>query len=113
MIARTSGQPIVIPGRRRAIEQESARMAPLSEAQQLETLLELQRDLALEANIDKVLWRITLAATFMLDADRATLYIADQAKNERWSRVITERGERGESVAALRELRLPLAAPSL
>ncbi|TMC76955.1 MAG: GAF domain-containing sensor histidine kinase [Chloroflexi bacterium] len=88
-------------------------MAPMTEAQQLETLLELQRDLALEANIDKVLWRITLAATFMLDADRATLYIADQAKNELWSRVLTERGERGESVAALRELRLPLDGRSL
>ena len=85
----------------------------MTEAQQLETLLELQRDLALEANIDKVLWRITLAATFMLDADRATLYIADQAKNELWSRVLTERGERGESVAALRELRLPLDGRSL
>src|SRR2546425_8968517 len=89
------------------------RMAPLSEAQQLETLLELQRDLALEANIDKVLWRITFAATFMLDADRATLYIADQAKNELWSRVLTEGSERGESVAALRELRLPLDGRSL
>jgi len=88
-------------------------MAPLTEAHQLETLLELQRDLALEANIDRVLWRITLAATFMLDADRATLYIADQAKNELWSRVLTERGERGESVAALRELRLPLDGRSL
>ncbi len=48
-------------------------MAPLSEAKQLETLLELQRDLALEANVEKVLLRITLAATFMLEADRATL----------------------------------------
>src|SRR5437588_4735 len=88
-------------------------MAPMTEAQQLETLLELQRDLALEANIDKVLWRITLAATFMLDADRATLYIADQAKNELWSRVLTEGSERGGSVAALRELRLPLDGRSL
>src|SRR5437016_11471361 len=88
MIARTRAHPIVIPGRRRAIEQESARMAPLSEAQQLETLLELQRDLALEASVDKVLWRITLAATFMLDADRATLYVVDQAKNELWSRAL-------------------------
>jgi signal transduction histidine kinase len=83
-------------------------MAPLSEAEQLTTLLELQRDLALEANIDKVLWRITLAATYMLEADRATLYVVDQAKNELWSRVLTEGGERGESVAQIREIRLPL-----
>jgi 6-phosphogluconolactonase/glucosamine-6-phosphate isomerase/deaminase len=80
-------------------------MALQSEAQQLETLLELQRDLALEANIDKVLWRITLAATFMLDADRATLFVADAEKNELWSRALTEGGE---SVAAIREIRLPL-----
>src|SRR2546422_4113580 len=88
-------------------------MAPLSEARQLETLLELQRDLALEANIDKVLWRITLATTFTLDADRATLYVIDQAKNELWSRALTEGGERGKSVTALRELRLPLDGRSL
>src|SRR2546422_5727262 len=88
-------------------------MAPLSEAQQLETLPELQRDLALEPNIDKVLWRIPLAATFTLDADRATLYVIDQAKNELWSRALTEGGERGKSVTALRELRLPLDGRSL
>jgi signal transduction histidine kinase len=88
-------------------------MAPLSEAKQLETLLELQRDLALEASIDKVLWRITLAATFMLEADRATLYVVDQTKNELWSRALTEGGERGESVAAIHELRLPLDGRSL
>src|SRR2546426_2736615 len=110
---RDHGHSIVIPGRRRAIEQESARMTPLSEAQQLETLLELQRDLAFEASIDKVLWRITLAATFMLDADRATLYVVDHAKNELWSRALTEGGERGESVAAIREIRLPLDGRSL
>jgi len=88
-------------------------MAPLSEAKQLETLLELQRDLALEANIDKVLLRITLAATFMLDADRATLYVVDQARNELWSRALTQGGERGESVLAINQIRLPLDGASL
>lgn len=88
-------------------------MAPLSEAEQLETLLELQRDLALEANIDKVLWRIALAATFVLDADRATLYVVDEKRNELWSRALTEGGERGKSVAAIQEIRLPLDGRSL
>ena len=88
-------------------------MPPLSEAEQLETLLELQRDLALEANVDKVLWRITLAATYTLDADRATLYVLDREKNELWSRVLTEGGERGASVAQIRELRLALDGRSL
>ena len=78
-------------------------MAPLSEAKQLETLLELQRDLALEANIEKVLVRITLAATNMLDAERATLYVVDQTRNELWSRALTEG----------REIRLPLDGRSL
>ena len=78
-------------------------MAPLSEAEQLTTLLDLGRDLALEANIDKVLTRIALAATRMLDADRATLYVVDAARNELWSRALTEGGE----------IRLPLDGRSL
>jgi len=89
------------------------RMAPLREAKQLETLLELQREHALEANVEKVLLRITLAATFMLDADRATLYVLDQARNELWSRALTQGGERGESVLAINEIRLPLDGTSL
>src|SRR2546429_1599714 len=78
-------------------------MAPLSEAEQLTTLLDLGRDLALEANIDKVLTRIALAATRMLDADSATLYVVDAARNELWSRALTEGGE----------IRLPLAGGGL
>ena len=88
-------------------------MAPLSEAKQLETLLQLQRDLALEANIEKVLLHITLAATYMLDADRATLYVGDRTRNELWSRALTEGGERGKSVLAINEIRLPLDGRSL
>jgi len=78
-------------------------VAPLSEAKQLETLLELQRDLALEANIEKVLARITVAATSMLDAERATLYVMDQTRNEIWSRALTEG----------HQIRLPLDGRSL
>jgi signal transduction histidine kinase len=78
-------------------------MAPLSEAKQLETLLQLQRDLALEANFDEVLRRITQAATNMLDAERATLYVVELARNELWSRALTEG----------LEIRLPLDGRSL
>ena len=88
-------------------------MAPVSEATQLETLLELQRELAFEANIEKVLLRIALAATFVLDADRATLYVIDLQRNDLWSRVLTEGGERGASVARINEIRLPLDGQSL
>src|SRR5207247_4605382 len=85
---------------------------PPSEAQQLETLLELQRDVALEANIDRVLERIAATAKAMLDADRATLYVVDQGRNEIWSRVLTE-GEVPEGVEPVREIRLPLDGQSL
>jgi GAF domain-containing protein len=85
----------------------------LGEAQQLDTLLELGRDIALEANIDKVLRRITDAATTMLEADRATLYVVDPSRNEIWSRALTEGGERGASVAEVRQIRLPLDGRSL
>ena len=78
-------------------------MAPPGEAKQLETLLQLQRDLALEANIEEVLHRITLAATNLLDAERATLYVVDQGRDELWSRAVTEGGE----------IRLPLDGQSL
>jgi signal transduction histidine kinase len=93
----------VTPRRSRPIEQESAAVAPLSEAKQLETLLELQRDLALEGDIDKVLQRITLAATTLLEAERATLYVLDRNGNELWSRALTEG----------RQIRLPLDGRSL
>src|SRR5437667_4185134 len=85
---------------------------PPSEAQQLETLLELQRDVAVEANIDRVLERIAATAKAMLDADRATLYVVDQGRNEIWSRVLTE-GEVPEGVEPVREIRLPLDGRSL
>ena len=71
----------------------------------LAALLDLQRDLALEADIDKVLTRITSAATALLDADRATLYVVDDARQELWSRVVTQ--------SEFKELRLPLDGRSL
>jgi signal transduction histidine kinase len=77
----------------------------LSESKQLAALLELQRDLALEADIDRVLTRITDAAMDLLQAERATLYVVDEARQELWSRVISK--------SELREIRLPLDGRSL
>lgn len=74
-------------------------------AAQLAALLELQRDLALEADVDRVLRRIAGAATDLLDAERATLYVVDEARHEIWSRAVTQ----GE----FRELRLPIDGPGL
>jgi signal transduction histidine kinase len=80
-------------------------MANLNDSAQLETLLKLQQDLALEANIDRVLGRIVATALGMLDCERATLYVLDPGKNELWSRVLTE--------SELKEIRLPLDGRSL
>ncbi|HKW78511.1 MAG TPA: GAF domain-containing sensor histidine kinase [Candidatus Limnocylindria bacterium] len=76
-------------------------MTAVNVASQLESLLRLQQDLALETDVDKVLRRIVETATGMLDAERATLYVLDQAKNELWSRVLTQGSE-------VREIRLAL-----
>jgi signal transduction histidine kinase len=86
-------------------------MAAVSAATQLETLLSLQRDLALETDIDKVLTRIVQTASQMLVAERATLFVIDHQKNELWSRVLTEGTEPG--VTEVREIRLPLDGRSL
>ncbi len=80
-------------------------MANLNDAAQLEALLELQRELALESNVDRVLNRIVDTAKAMLDCERATLYVIDNGKNELWSRVLKER--------ELTEIRLPLDGRSL
>jgi signal transduction histidine kinase len=80
-------------------------MANLNDAAQLEALLELQRELALESNVDRVLNRIVDTAKAMLDCERATLYVVDNGKNELWSRVLKE--------SELTEIRLPLDGRSL
>ena len=80
-------------------------MANLNDSAQLEALLELQQELALEANVDRVLTRIVATAMKMLDCERATLYVIDTGRNELWSRVLTE--------SELREIRLPLDGRSL
>ncbi|HUG04935.1 MAG TPA: GAF domain-containing protein, partial [Candidatus Limnocylindria bacterium] len=78
---------------------------PAHSAEQLSALLELQRALALEADVDRVLERITGAATTLLEGERATLYVIDGSRQELWSRVVTK--------SELREIRLPLDGRSL
>jgi signal transduction histidine kinase len=80
-------------------------MANLSDSAQLEALLQLQQELALESNVDRVLNRIVDTAKAMLDCERATLYVVDHGKNELWSRVLKE--------SELTEIRLPLDGRSL
>ena len=70
------------------------------QTEQLALLLSLQRELALESDIDVVLRRIADAAATLLGAERATVYVIDHERAEVWSRVHTE--------SELREIRLPL-----
>ncbi|HLZ48261.1 MAG TPA: GAF domain-containing sensor histidine kinase [Candidatus Limnocylindria bacterium] len=70
------------------------------QAEQLALLLSLQRELALETDIDVVLHRIADFAVAILDAERATVYVVDRERSEVWSRVLT--------ASELREIRLPL-----
>lgn len=70
------------------------------QTEQLALLLSLQRELALEPDVDVVLRRIAGAATALLGAERATVYVVDHERAEVWSRVATE--------SELREIRLPL-----
>lgn len=86
-------------------------MAAVTAATQLEALLGLQQELALETDIDLVLTRIVGTATAMLDAERATLFVIDKEKNELWSRVLTEGTVPG--ITVVREIRLPLDGRSL
>ena len=70
------------------------------EAEQLALLLSLQRELALETDIDVVLRRIAEFAVALLDAERATVYVVDRERSEVWSRILTN--------SEMREIRLPL-----
>ena len=86
-------------------------MTAVNAATQLEALLSLQQELALETDIDRVLTRIVETATKTLDAERATLFVIDTGRAELWSRVLTEGTEPG--AVEVREIRLPLDGQSL
>lgn len=84
----------------------AAAVGPSStQAEQLTALLDLQRDLALESDIDRVLERIAAAAVDLLGAERATLFVVDEGRRELWSRVVTR--------SEFNELRLSLDGRSL
>lgn len=80
-------------------------MSAPGQPEQLTLLLALQRELALEADIEVVLQRVAGLAVDLLDAERATVYVVDHDRGEVWSRVATR--------SELREIRLPLAGRGL
>lgn len=76
-----------------------------SDAATLRVLLDLQSDLALELDLDRVLERIARAACDVLRADRATIYVVDELRNELWSKVLIGHD--------MREIRLPIGGTGL
>lgn len=76
-----------------------------TDAETLRALLQLQRDLALEVELDRVLAGIASAACELLAAERATIYVLDAERGELWSRVMSGGG--------MSEIRLPLDGRSL
>lgn len=80
-------------------------MRPPDPAGQIASLLALQRELALETDVELVLRRIAETATELLDAERATLFVINHARGELWSRAL--------STDDVSEIRLPLDGVSL
>ena len=66
--------------------------------EKLETLLEVNRELALELDLDLLLKQVAEQATGVLDADRSSLYVVDPEKGELWTRV----------AQGVEEIRMPL-----
>lgn len=76
-----------------------------NDADVLRALLTLQRDLALEVHLDRILERVAAAACDLIRAERATIYVVDGDRGELWSRVM--------SGGEMSEIRLPLDGRSL
>ncbi len=65
-------------------------------------MLEVMSALGAERNLDALLLKIMDKTSDVLEADRSTLFLVDQAKNEIWSKVAQG--------AALSEIRVPMGA---
>ena len=68
----------------------------------LHALLRVAKALASEIRLDDLLQVIVKEAAEVMDADRATLFLYDESRNELWSKT-TQRLE-------IKEIRLPLGA---
>ncbi len=83
---------------------EGAAAAPLAKSghphHTASILLEVMSNLAAERDLDKLLVSIMAKASEVMDADRSTLYLVDEAKNQLWSKVA-----QGE---ATNEIRFPI-----
>jgi signal transduction protein with GAF and PtsI domain len=59
----------------------------LQRLEKLETLLDVNRELARELDLDKLLALIAEAAVQVMVADRCSVYVVDRVKDELWTRV--------------------------
>ncbi len=59
------------------------------EQRQLKTLLKITKTLSNELNLTKLLQKIIVQVKNLLQADRCTIFLHDEEKNELWSRVAT------------------------
>ena len=58
-----------------------------SRLEKLETLLEVNRQLSRELDLDRLLALIAEAAIQIMDADRCSVYVVDRVKDEIWTRI--------------------------
>jgi HD-GYP domain-containing protein (c-di-GMP phosphodiesterase class II) len=78
---------------RRAQEDRRARSERRSVGQRLEVILDITRKLMSVTDLDALLHEMAVATAELLAADRATIFIVDQERNELWSRVALGAGE--------------------
>ena len=71
-------------------------------AQLLSTLLDVMNSLTLERDIDRLLQKIMQKTLELMDAERTTLFLVDEANGQLWSKVAQG--------PALKEIRIPLGA---
>ena len=71
-------------------------------AELLSTLLDVMNSLTLERDIDRLLQKIMQKTTELMDAERATLFLVDEASGELWSKVAQG--------SAVKEIRIPAGA---
>ncbi len=71
-------------------------------AQLLSTLLDVMNSLTLERDIDRLLQKIMQKTMELMDAERTTLFLVDEANGQLWSKVAQG--------PALKEIRIPLGA---
>jgi response regulator RpfG family c-di-GMP phosphodiesterase len=64
----------------------------LSDTEKLQLLIEFEKTVAHERDIDTLLWKMADFAREIVDADRCSIWVYDERKDELWTRVAHEIG---------------------